>query len=33
MEIIHVDVCSSWCEIDCGVFSISSMIYGISTWW
>jgi hypothetical protein len=33
MEIIHVDVCSSWCEIDCGVFSILSMIYGISTWW
>jgi hypothetical protein len=33
MEIIHVDVCSSWCEVECGVFSISSMMYGISTWW
>jgi hypothetical protein len=33
MEIVHVDVCSPLCEVDHGVFSISSMMYGISTWW
>jgi hypothetical protein len=25
MEIVHVDVCSPLYEVDCGVFSISSM--------
>jgi hypothetical protein len=24
MEIVHVDVCSSWCEVERGVFYISS---------
>jgi hypothetical protein len=32
MEIIHVDVCSPWCEVECGVFSISSMTQ-IDVWY
>jgi hypothetical protein len=32
MEIVHVDVCSSLCEVDHGVFSISSMTQ-IDVWY
>jgi hypothetical protein len=32
MEIIHVDVCSPLCEVDRGVFSISSMTQ-IDVWY
>jgi hypothetical protein len=32
MKIIHVDVSSSWCEVERGVFSISSMTW-IDVWY